>query len=265
LLRFTRGNPLTITVLVGQALRDRLHTRAQILAFVEKLRAGEADFTDEASEGRGKSLGASLAYGFQNTFSEDERKVMALLHFFQGFVDVDALRFMGNPEADGSLPEVRGLTREVGIALLDRAAEIGLLAALGGGYYSIHPALPWYFKGLFEQYYAGDSALAATHAFVVAMGSLGNYYHKEYEDGNQDVIALLTAEEANLLHVWQLARGYGWWQRVISAMQGLHQLYDHTGRRAEWTRLVDDIVPEFVDLTTDGSLPGREEYWHFVT
>ena len=34
LLRFTQGNPLTITVLVGQALRDGLSTRGQIEQFV---------------------------------------------------------------------------------------------------------------------------------------------------------------------------------------------------------------------------------------
>src|SRR5262249_13827962 len=71
LLRFTAGNPLTITVLVGQALRDGLTTGPQIDAFVAKLRAGEAAFTDEASEGRTKSLGASLGYGFEHAFREE--------------------------------------------------------------------------------------------------------------------------------------------------------------------------------------------------
>jgi hypothetical protein len=65
-------------------------------------------------------------------FTDDERKVLALLHLFQGFVDVDALRAMGVPEAEWCLATVRGLTRERGIALLDRAAEIGLLHAQGG-------------------------------------------------------------------------------------------------------------------------------------
>src|SRR5262249_15444211 len=46
LLRFTDGNPLTITVLVGQALRDGLKTREQIEAFVARLRVGEAAFED---------------------------------------------------------------------------------------------------------------------------------------------------------------------------------------------------------------------------
>jgi len=289
LLQFTQGNPLTITVLVGQALRDGLRTRDQIVAFVERLRKGETAFADEESEARSKSLGASLSYGFASAFTEAERKQLALLHFFQGFVDVDALRLMGNPKADYCLPEVRGMTREAGIALLDRAAEIGLLTAHRGGYYSIHPALPWYFKSLFDAYYAtadpstslragsrpptvpsSGQPLAvsgrreATRAFVEAMGSLGNYYHDQYEDGNRDVISALTAEEANLLHARQIARVNGYWRVVISTMQGLRQLYEHTGRRAEWARLVNEIVPDFVDPAIDGPLAGREEEWRLI-
>ena len=61
------------------------------------------------------------------------------------------------------------------MALLDRAAEAGLLTALGGGYYSIHPALPWFFRRLFEQYYS-ETGRTATRAFVEAIGELGNYY-----------------------------------------------------------------------------------------
>lgn len=157
LLAFTQGNPLTITVVVGQALREGIATTDQIAAFLTKLHAGETTFADEQTEGRSKSLGASLSYGFTTAFTEDERKVLALLHFFQGFVDVDALRFMGAPQADWCLPEVRDLSRETGIALLDRAAEVGLLTAHGNSYYSIHPALPWYFKALFEQYYPDEA------------------------------------------------------------------------------------------------------------
>jgi hypothetical protein len=153
LLQYTGGNPLTLTVVVGQALRDNLRTREQIEAYVDRLRAGQAVFADEESQGRSKSLGASLSYGFASAFAEAERRQLALLHFFQGFVDVDVLRQMGHPDAPYCLPEVRGLTRERGMALLDRATEIGLLTAHGGGYYSIHPALPWYFRSMFEKYY----------------------------------------------------------------------------------------------------------------
>jgi tetratricopeptide (TPR) repeat protein len=264
LLRFTQGNPLTLTVLVGQALRDGLRSRAQIEDFVRKLQTGEAVFEDEESEGRTRSLAASLAYGFENAFTEAERKQLALLHLFQGFVDVDALGAMGNSKEEWCLPEVRDLTREAGIALLDRVAEVGLLTAVGEGYYTIHPALPWFFRRLFEQYYAAVRN-AATHAYVEAMGRLGDYYHKQYEHGNQNVIGVLAFEEANLVHARSMARSTARWGAVIGSMQGLDQLYDHTGRHVDWARLVAEIIPDFVDPATDGPLPGREDLWNLVT
>lgn len=286
LLRFTQGNPLTITVMVGQALRDGLETSAQVNTYLEKLHNGETAFADEASEGRSKSLGASLSYGFEQAFSANERKVLALLHFFQGFVDVDALKYMGHPKADWCLPEIRGLSSETGITILDKAADIGLLTSHGDGYYTIHPALPWFFRSLFEQYYPEETPQSSDHpnrkfalstvegsqianrksalrAFVESMGELGNYYHDQYGDGNRDVIAPLRREEPNLLHARSLARQHGWWNLVISTMQGLRQLYDHTGRRAEWKRLVEEIVPDFVGAD-DLPLSGREEEWGLV-
>jgi hypothetical protein len=278
LLRFTDGNPLTTTVLVGQALRDGLRTKEQIENFVTHLRAGTAEFDDEPSEGRSKSLGASLSYGFDHAFSEDERKQLALLHIFQGFVNVDVLRTMGQPEAEWCLPELRGLTREAGVALLNRAAEVGLLTALGGGYYIIHPAVPWFFKRLLDAYYAGSATGTPAHgavvdtragrpmrAFVEAMGWLGNQYHNQYGAGDRGVIAVLAAEESNLLHARCLARRNGWWSQVVGTMQGLHCLYDHRGRRAEWKKLVDELVPDFADPLTDGPRPGRESDWIRVT
>lgn len=263
LLEFTKGNPMTITVLVGQALRDGLRTLAQIEAFVGRLRAGEAVFKDEMGEGRSRSLGAALNYGFENAFSEAERKQLALLHLFQGFVDVDAMRLMGNYKNHWHLPEVRGLDREAGTRLLDRAAEVGLLTAYGGGYYSIHPALPWFFRKMFDQCY-GNSSAQAERAFVEAMGGLGNYYADKYIDGTRDVIEILGVEEANLLHARRSARTHGWWSALIGTMQGLRILYTGTGRQAQWAWLVEEIVPEFIDPAGD-PLPGREENWSLVT
>jgi len=199
LLEFTQGNPLTITVLVGQALRDGWTTEKQIKAFVERLRAGEEEFEDEVSEGRLKSLGASLSYGFKHAFSEEERRKLALLHLFQGFVNVGVLMRMGELEADLCLPEVRDMTQKAGIILLDRAAEIGLLNGHGRGLYTMHPALPWFFKNLFDEYYTPKEGqlqeLRATHAFVEAMGWLGNFYVDQYNNGNYDVLNTLPFEE----------------------------------------------------------------------
>jgi tetratricopeptide (TPR) repeat protein len=263
LLQFSQGNPLTLTVLVRQALRERLREGEAVEAFVDALRRGEKAFDDAASEGRSGSLAASLSYGFEHAFSEEERRQLALLHLFQGFIDVDALRWMGDREETWCLPEVHGLTRETGIALLDRAAEVGLLEAYGGGYYSIHPALPWFFQELFARSSA-EAGLAARRAFVEAVGELGNFYHRSYNEGKREVLSVLRAEEANLLQARRLALENGWWGGVIGAMQGLDELYGHTGRRAEWKRLVEEVVPAFAEPKMEAPLPGREENWSVV-
>jgi hypothetical protein len=267
LLRFTRGNPLTILVTLGEALRAGIDTPARLDAFVAALHRGEVAFEDEASEGRSRSLGASLSYGFSTAFTDDERRILALLHLFQGFVDVRVLRMMGAPEAEWCLAAVRGLTRERGIALLDRAAEIGLLHAHGGGYYGIHPALPWYFRALFARDFLEDTGDAnrARRAFVEAMGALGDFCLGTYWDGHREVLSAVAAEEDNLLTAWRLARAHGWWRSVISAMQGLRTLYEATGRGAAWRRLVDEVVPDFIDPASDGPLAGREDQWTLVT
>jgi tetratricopeptide (TPR) repeat protein len=263
LLRYSQGNPMTITAVVGQALRNGFRTRQQIEEFVFQLRSGEAEIDDDESEGRSKSLGASLSYGFEHAFSEEELQKLALLYFFQGFVNVGALCLMGLPEADWCLPTVRSLTFEAGIDLLDRTAEVGLLTKLTENYYNIHPALPWYFKKLFDQYYPPDenNPTLASRAFVEAIGVLGNYSNNQYEKGNRDTIAPLHLEEANLLYARQLAKINGWWLALTSTMQGLRTLYEYTGRRWEWARLVEEIVPDFFEPATDSPLPGREEEW----
>jgi tetratricopeptide (TPR) repeat protein len=263
LLAFTEGNPLTLTVLVGQALREGLQSKEQIEDFVAKLRAGEVEFVDDLEQGRSKSLGASLAYGFGQAFSEEERRRLAVLALFQGFVQVGALQVMGIPKLDWSLAEVRGLRREEWVTLLDRAAEVGLLTAYTDGCYGIHPALPWFFRSLFERFY--PQCLVALRAWVEAIGWVGASCVAQYAEGNRDVIGALRVEEANLLHALRRAREHGWWGPVISTMQGLRSLYGHTGQRAEWKRLVEAIVPDFVDFASGGPVAGREEGWALMT
>ena len=269
LLVFTGGNPLTLTIVVGQAVRDGLRAKAAIEAYVATLRSRQAAFQDEMAEGRSRSLGASLRYGFEVGFSEEERRWLSVLALFQGVVDVDALVLMSSPEALGCLEELRGVGRDAWTALLDRVAEVGLLRRYTD-YYGVHPALPWFFREVFERHYppgTGDGDCAAhrvERAWVNAIGGLGNFYC-QFEPGNFRVIAALETEEENLLRAWRLSRQNGWWELAISAMQGLSTLYRGTGRRGAWARLVEAVVPDIVDPDTDGPLQGREEVWSLVT
>ena len=264
LLEYSAGNPLTLTVVIGQALHDGLKTSKELEAFVLQLRAGEANFKFDASEGRSESLTASLSYGFENAFSDLERKQLSLLYLFQGFVNIAVLREMGNPEQDYCLREIRGLTGASARALLSRAAEVGLLTDRGQGHYFIHPAVPFFFGLMFQKYYFGSEE-RATRSFVESMDALGNSFYWQVQRGDHTIIPVIAAEEENLLHALRIARSRGWKHAVVETMQGLRGLYAYAGRTAEWERLVKEIVPEFVDPETDGPLTGWEEQWSIVT
>jgi tetratricopeptide (TPR) repeat protein len=272
LLRYAAGNPLTITVLVGQALRDHLATAEDLERFVARIRAGEADLEagEDAVLGRGRSLAASLSYGFSHAFTETERAQLALLHLFRDTVDADALRYMGDPGTAGqdAVPQLVGLTREAAVGLLDRAAAIGLLSSLGSGYYQIHPAVPWYFTTLYATAYGqpgSPDAARAARAYTHTLAELGRYYHDQHEKGRADTVPVLGAEEGNLHHALTLALDAGHWADAIGCLQGLRLLYQRTGRDRELARLLAQVTPAFIDPATDGPLPGRENEWSIIT
>jgi tetratricopeptide (TPR) repeat protein len=263
LLRYTAGNPLTITVLVGQALRARLTTRRQIEELVARLRGGEADI-DDADEGRSASLAASLSYGFAHAFTGAERAQLAVLHVFRGTVDVGSLTFMGDPNNEGCVPQLAGLTDEAAIRLLDRAAEVGLLTPVGSRFYRIHPALPWYFGQLFTETYRGTEAYNVIRAYVRTMCDLGDYCHLQFQEGDASLVSVLAAAEDNLLHAVALGRRHGWWRLVMGCMQGIRTLYRLNGRNAEWAGLVGDLAADLID-STGRPRAGREESWRMFT
>ncbi|MGO9566439.1 MAG: hypothetical protein ACLP5H_02750 [Desulfomonilaceae bacterium] len=264
LLDYCAGNPFTLRVVAGQAMKRGLRGKKQIEQFIQAVRDGEQGIEDaDEAEGRDKSLTASLNYGFLNAFNEDELPVISLLHLFQGTVVVEVLEFMGKA-ADPALPEVQGKSKEHLTSILRRASDIGLLTHLVLTWYSIHPALPWFLRKLFAEHYNGrgrrSTAETALRAWVVAVGKLGIYYHDQFLDGKRGVIQFLALEEANLLHARRIARGHRWWPAVIGTMQGLRCLYEYQGRGVEWARLVTEIVADF-STDDDAPVPGLEDFY----
>ena len=267
LLDYCAGNPLTLRVLVGQAVKAEWRGRKQVEDFVEAIRNGERLIEDaDENNGRDKSLSASLDYGFRHAFKEDELPIIALLHLFQGTADVDVLEAMGRV-GEHALPELNGKPKEELNGLLERAKNSGLLTHLQTTWFTIHPAVPWFLRQPFARHYDGQagrsSAQSALHSWVLAVGELGNYYLNHFANGNQRVINCLVMEEANLLHARRLACRNQWLNCVISCMQGLRALYDYQGRTAEWARLVEEIIPDCCS-TNNSPILGREDEYAIV-
>ncbi|HXQ36224.1 MAG TPA: hypothetical protein VN843_19585, partial [Anaerolineales bacterium] len=260
LLDYCMGNPLTLRVLVGQAIRARVKGKNEIADFVETIRSGEQDIQDaDEKEGRDKSLGASLSYGFRNAFKSDELPIIALLHLFQGIVDVGVLGMMGG-HVKTVLAEVEGKTEDDLRNLLRRAKDVGVLTELTDRYFAIHPALPWFLRQLFAQHYDGtgdrSSAETALKCWVEAVAALGSHYLSLFQRGQRDIISLLAIEEFNLLHGRRIARKNEWSTLVLGCMQGLFTLYQYQGRMAELSRLVEEIRLEYCGVDNE-LIPGK--------
>jgi tetratricopeptide (TPR) repeat protein len=269
LLRFTGGNPLTIAVMIRQAvLRERVTTTAQVDAFVGRVEAGAAPLEPAKNSGLGRSasLAASLAYGFAHAFTDPERAPLALLHVFRDVVDVGVLQDMCNPAVvqDDAVAALSGIDRDSLTELLDRAAELGLLTEYGAGCYGIHPALRWFFTDLFS--HNESEAATVERAYARAYATVSDCYFTEVEQGRAaDVLPSLRTEEANLRHALHLARTRHLPRAALSCAQGLRHLYDLTGRTTEWASLVADIEGDHIDLGTDRPRPGSDDHYSLVT
>ena len=237
---------------------------------MDQLRAGAAPVTDDAAQGRGASLAASLDYGFTHAFTDPERATLALLALFQGFIDIDALRAMGDPAMPGGpVPAVAGLNREAG----DRAAGPGrrnrpahrlrrrLLRRPPR--HPLAPAHPLHRSTTAPPTAPPPSTPPAPGPPPSATSATTTTASTSRVTPRSS--ASSRPEEANLLHARRLALTHGWHDLVIGPMQGLRVLYEHTGRAVEWRRLVDELVPEFTDPATGGPRPGREEQWAILT
>ena len=165
-----------------------------------------------------------------------------------------------------TVPALAGTQPRHPTALLDRAAELGLLTDYGGGYYGIHPALPWFFTDLYTTTSAPRTRrVTAERAYTHAYATLGHHYFDQVERGRAaDWLPSLRAEEANLPHALNLARTHHL-PNTLGCAQGLDQLYDLTGRTTEWARLVADIQGDFLDPATDQPHPGREDAYSIIT
>jgi tetratricopeptide (TPR) repeat protein len=262
LLDYSAGNPMALTVLVGQALRDRLRTVEQVETYIDALRRGEGRFDDDRDQGRARSLGASLAYGFDAAFTDTERKHLALLALFHGVAHAQVLVLMGHPENPGLLPDYAGLGDEYWLGLLRRAAEIGLLTGIGGGFFTIHPALPWFLHDLFQRHWPGGGAddAAPVLSWAVAVADFGNEFATAIAHGQRQALGPLRLLEGNLRRALTATQQSGMANIAIGALQGLREIYQADGRWEAWRRLVEDARPLVADAALR-PLPGREAKW----
>ncbi len=251
LLKYLRGNPLAIQAILPELKRTTPD------ALLRALRAGEVNLSDDdPTQGRERSLSASLNYRL-DALDPTLRQRLGLLALFQGFVVAGVLAAIC--KVDGAPDAIKGLGRDEWIRMLDAATEVGLLRDAGDGYYTVHPALPWFFYDLLREAFPGHLDWLEK-AFSTVYGWNGYELFRLFETKAQVAMSLLRAEESNLLYALHLARRHELWDGMEGILNGLRTLFVTQGRWVEWKRLIDEIETE---ITDEGGEPleGRSNLW----
>ena len=239
LLRYLRGNPLAIQVILPELKRQAPEK------LLERLQSGEAKLPeDEAGAGQGE-----IAGGFADLPPERAGPTAAQTagHAWRCSRDSWMRMYWGGCARLRAHPRRSPDWRGQGwVEILDTAAEVGLLHKAGEGYYTIHPALPWFFHDLLLEGYPEQRGWFEM-AFCKIYGEYGSYLTDLFKKNPQLAMSLLQAEEPNLLHALRLAQEGELWDVINYITYGICRLMTLQGRWVEWERMVTALELRVVD------------------
>jgi tetratricopeptide (TPR) repeat protein len=278
ILEFAAGNPLTLQVALATFFaHSEDYGSDSVQLFAKRLRENPIVLNYGAGNSRSRSLLASLRYGFDQSFSPDERRRLALVSLFRRYANTNVLFLMGHrpvdpaavglPDHDFSwtLPELEAETPGSLEQILTKATHLGLLTKSATNHFWLHPAIHLYLRSTFDSCYASaNQASAAQQAFAEAVGVFAIVFTQGYGHGaRESTIDALMDEEENLRHALQLGHTHGWPQAEIGALHGLSTLLLHQGRTGQWASVLESVYADFVGQDF-GPVAGTEKWWSFV-
>ena len=260
LLEYTQGNPDAIQCLVKYVVDGGYATKEKIENVVEELKSHNLEVK---SGNANKYITKNFSYFFDHSLNESERNIVALLHFFQGYVSIWAFEWMrGSPNVSWYNPSVYALSHDEIVDLLSKIEEAGFLSAINNEYYRIHPLFEIFLRHAYRFIYEGESEedyKRKLYAFVRATGMWGQELLGQFDNGNNNAIVGLEYETSNLWYAVKTSRTNFWKDGCFITMPCLRRLYHSTGRKSEWNSTVENIIADFIDLEATKALKGFEE------
>ena len=98
IIEFSQGNPLALSGLAEQTLRQGLESGAQVRNLVKRLNSGAKSFSQNRASGVAPHLAATIDYVLDQSFRKPEQSIMALLYLFGGTASVPRLLGMVGDE-----------------------------------------------------------------------------------------------------------------------------------------------------------------------
>ncbi|MEE9210433.1 MAG: tetratricopeptide repeat protein, partial [Kiloniellales bacterium] len=250
LLDWLDGHPLSLRLMLPQL---ETTSPGALLAALRGQGALPPGF--EEAQGRLASLGASVKYSLDHLDPEVRRLLPALL-LFEGVADEDVLGFFSGED---DVPErFAGVTKERWATALSAAAGVGLLTAVGGGTYRLHPALPAYLGAQWRAA-AGEAfeaeRPAARRALLGAYANFGTWLLRQIREGSAETaFAMIALQRRTMGHLLGLALGEGRYDEAQAILQPLNHFWDARGLTQEAKGWVDRC--RAVLEAADGRAPG---------
>ena len=243
LLSWFEGHPLSMRLTLPHLTT---HTPQDILDGL----AGHTDLLDHSDTDpgtRATSLPASIAYSYRH-LPEATQQLLPAVALFQGVTDKDVLGLFSS--ADGVPDRYAHTTTTQWETALDQATTVGLLTALGGGMYRIHPALPAYLTTLWHNNNgtgSSESYVAERHAADTALlrayAALGSWVTQQINSGQATTaFAVVTAQKPTLNRMLALALDDQDFAPAQKILQPLSTHADTRGARQEQDAWADQVL-----------------------
>jgi tetratricopeptide (TPR) repeat protein len=236
LMEWLGGHPLSLKLILPQ-LEERSAT-----ALLAGLR-GMGTLPDGfGAAGRLRSLGASVKYSFDH-LPEEVCRLLPALSLFESVADEDVLAMFSRA---ASVPaRFAGSSKESWQAALAKTARVGLLAPLGGGQYSVLPALPAYLAAQWRRE-AGqgfeEERQAARRALLAAYAHLGAWHDQQIGTGSAEMaLALIERQRRTIGQLLGFALSEGWYAEVQQLLELLNAFWEARGLAEEAKGWVDRV------------------------
>jgi len=268
LLKLLGGHPFSLRVVLPHL---KTQTPKQL---IEALRQGLDTLDGTPDKDREKSLAVSLDYSFAK-LSERTRRHLPFLALFSERVGADWLHaFSESFDAKDSLGSRQVYQAVFGenlqnadwLKLLNEAAVAGILEHLGGKYYKIHPALPWYLRQRLSEQYAVEEVSELEKKLVIFYAMLAENCCKVLINDAELAISALQLEEPNLLQNLRIAEQQNEWAIAQTILQPLGEMYKITGRKIEFNSLRLRVLKQLGVNLTSAKLKGKEafDFWIYL-
>jgi DNA-binding CsgD family transcriptional regulator len=169
------------------------------------------------------------------------RERLPALALFEGVADEDVLASLSGVNTVPA--RFASVTKEVWSASLRRLADIGLLTALGGGTYGLHPALPPYLMAEWRRM-AGEGFAsehgAAEAALLTAYSGFGSWLSQQIGGGSAEgAYSLIERQRRTMGRLLGFALSAQRYAEAQALMQPLDEFWDVRGLGAEARGWVD--------------------------